>query len=499
MRTKCLFDVRSRGGLRGPRAGFLCLCWAAPAAAQCVPAWSGLNGGLFGESFALATADDDAAGPRPVALFVGGAFHTLAWVPAERIARWDGWTASAVGAWPHIANEGVEELHGYAAAGRVPAGLYAGGHFTTAGGPIPVDNLARWLAPAWFDVGGGVTSPTYYSVVFAARVLDLGTGASRSPALHAGGYFEVAGGVPVTSGAVWDGSSWSPLGTPLTPWPGTQPSVWTLAQYDDDGPGPRQPGLYAGGSFRYAGGVEAWNIARWDGAAWEPLNLGASDAVTSLCVFDEDGPGPGRPALFAGGFFTAVGGPVGGPNSLTVVGLARWDGQQWSRVGGWQHGGVRAMAVYDEDGPGQLPPSLYVGGFWVAIPGHPAANRVARWDGSQWHVLGAGVGGASASSVEAMAVFDEDGPGPNPGGLYVAGRFYYAAGIESWNIARWGCPLPPTPCYPDCNADGTLNLADLGCFQTKFATGNAYADCNSDGALNLADFGCFQTRFALGC
>jgi hypothetical protein len=26
-----------------------------------------------------------------------------------------------------------------------------------------------------------------------------------------------------------------------------------------------------------------------------------------------------------------------------------------------------------------------------------------------------------------------------------------------------------------------------------------YADCNGDGVLNLADFGCFQTKFALGC
>jgi hypothetical protein len=54
-------------------------------------------------------------------------------------------------------------------------------------------------------------------------------------------------------------------------------------------------------------------------------------------------------------------------------------------------------------------------------------------------------------------------------------------------------------CYPDCNTDGQLNLADFGCFQTRFALGEPYADCNGDGALNLADFGCFQTSFALGC
>jgi hypothetical protein len=54
-------------------------------------------------------------------------------------------------------------------------------------------------------------------------------------------------------------------------------------------------------------------------------------------------------------------------------------------------------------------------------------------------------------------------------------------------------------CYPDCNGDGVLGLADFGCYQTRFALQDPYADCNGDGLLNLADFGCFQTRFALGC
>ncbi|MCC6659737.1 MAG: EF-hand domain-containing protein [Phycisphaerales bacterium] len=57
----------------------------------------------------------------------------------------------------------------------------------------------------------------------------------------------------------------------------------------------------------------------------------------------------------------------------------------------------------------------------------------------------------------------------------------------------------PVVCYPDCNGDGALNLADFGCFQTNFALGDPYADCNADGVLNLADFGCFTTTFALGC
>ncbi|MCC6660624.1 MAG: hypothetical protein IT437_07030 [Phycisphaerales bacterium] len=57
----------------------------------------------------------------------------------------------------------------------------------------------------------------------------------------------------------------------------------------------------------------------------------------------------------------------------------------------------------------------------------------------------------------------------------------------------------PPPCYPDCNGDAILNLADFGCFTTKFALQDSYADCNGDGVRNLADFGCFTTKFALGC
>ena len=54
-------------------------------------------------------------------------------------------------------------------------------------------------------------------------------------------------------------------------------------------------------------------------------------------------------------------------------------------------------------------------------------------------------------------------------------------------------------CYPDCNGDDALTVADYGCFQTAFVLGEMYADCNQDGILTVADFGCFQTQFALGC
>jgi hypothetical protein len=54
-------------------------------------------------------------------------------------------------------------------------------------------------------------------------------------------------------------------------------------------------------------------------------------------------------------------------------------------------------------------------------------------------------------------------------------------------------------CYPDCNGDGALTVADFGCFQTLFVSGSCYADCNGDGVRTVADFGCFQTKFVTGC
>jgi hypothetical protein len=78
---------------------------------------------------------------------------------------------------------------------------------------------------------------------------------------------------------------------------------------------------------------------------------------------------------------------------------------------------------------------------------------------------------------------------------------YYASSGSIVGDIRQIAPitLPVVVCYADCNGDGALNLADFGCFQTKFALQDPYADCNGDGVRNLSDFGCFQTKFALGC
>src|SRR5690606_27259173 len=175
--------------------------------------------------------------------------------------------------------------------------------------------------------------------------------------------------------------------------------------------------LYVAGSFDRADGAPIYNIARWDGETWEPVGRGLNTTVESLCVFDEDGPGPKRPALFAGGQFSRE---VGGePQSL--IRIARWDGSAWTDVGGWLSDGVvRDMVVWAHDGPGPARESLYIGGKFPILPDLSPANSVARWDGTHWHAVGGGVTGFGAGTgASALGVFDEDGPAPNPGGLYV--------------------------------------------------------------------------------
>jgi hypothetical protein len=137
--------------------------------------------------------------------------------------------------------------------------------------------------------------------VFVLTVFDDDGDGPNPPALYAGGWFTMAGGVPANNIAKWDGTSWSPLGQ------GVNDQVWDLAVFDDDGPGPRPPALYVGGYFTTAGGQPANRLARWDGSSWEPVGGGINGDVEALAVFDDDGAGPHLPALFVGGLFTVAG------------------------------------------------------------------------------------------------------------------------------------------------------------------------------------------------
>jgi hypothetical protein len=159
--------------------------------------------------------------------------------------------------------------------------------------------------------------------------------------------------------------------------------------------------------------------------------------------------------------------------------IVRWTGTSWASLGA----GINAQALVLRYLPSG---DLMAGGHFTFAGGAPA-NRIARWDGTAWSALGDGAD-AYVMGLEALP----------SGDLIVGGGFASAGGSPADRIGRWGCP-PVAPCYPDCNADRSLTIADFGCFQAKFVTGDPYADCNASGSLTIADFGCFQAKFAAGC
>jgi hypothetical protein len=237
------------------------------------------------------------------------------------------------------------------------------------------------------------------------------------PALYVGGYFNTAGGVPASKVAKWDGSSWSALGSGMTPGGGVE----ALAVHDD-GSG---PALYAGGGFSSAGGVAASNIAKWNGSSWSPVGNGRGGAVLALAVFDDGG----GPELYAGGYFTILGG-------VTAQPIARWDGSSWSPLGMGVNDAVVALAAHD-DGGGS---SLYVAGIFT-LAGGMAVNRIAKWDGASWLPLGSGLSG-TAFDLEAH----DDGSGA---ALYAGGSFDSAFDSGDTFLAKWGCDsVPPTVSCP---------------------------------------------------
>ena len=126
------------------------------------------------------------------------------------------------------------------------------------------------------------------------------------------------------------------------------------------------------------------------------------------------------PALYVGGAFGTAGG-------ASASRIARWDGSSWTPLGAGVSGvaaATHALAIFD-DGSGA---ALYAAGHFT-MAGGASANRIARWDGSSWTPLGSG----TDDRVYALAAYD-DGSGAV---LYGGGGFIEAGGVPVSNLAAW--------------------------------------------------------------
>ena len=271
--------------------------------------------------------------------------------------------------------------------------VYIGGCFSAAGTNDDfVNRIAMWNGSSWSPLGTGVNG----------YVLALAVSGTN---LYAGGMFGSAGGVAANNIAIWNGASWSPLGSGVTGLSGGY--VFALAVSGTN--------LYVGGLFTNAGGVPANNIAVWNGSSWSAVGsgvgIGSPDRVTALAVSGTN--------LYVGGSFTNVG-------SVAANNIAVWNGSSWSTlaggvsspygVKGGYSGNVESLVVSGTN--------LYVGGEFTSAGGVPA-NNIAVWNGASWSTVDGGVNG----SVGAMLL--------NGTNLYVGGGFTDAGDVPANDIAVW--------------------------------------------------------------
>ena len=105
---------------------------------------------------------------------------------------------------------------------------------------------------------------------------------------------------PTQAQCSWSGPSTGPAGP-----------VVAMVAWDPDGPGPLPESLVVGGTFSFAAGQAANNVAIWNGAQWATLGQGLGGEVRTLAVYQGQ--------LLAGGRFTTSG-------TTPVPYLARWTG-----------------------------------------------------------------------------------------------------------------------------------------------------------------------------
>jgi len=199
--------------------------------------------------------------------------------------------------------------------------------------------------------------------------------------------------------AKWNGTDW------IYPGFGTSGLGFfaTLEVYNSD--------LYVGGGFFSAAGIGASNIFKWDGSNSDYAGSGTDDEVDFLHVYNGE--------LYASGYFEVAGG-------ISVNGLAKWNGTNWSSVGTgvFECGGTCAGKVYAY---AEFQGDLYVGGKFTDAGGI-SANGIAKWNGTNWSAVGAGVTG-SFPNVYALTVYNNN--------LYAAGDFTIAGGNAANYIAMW--------------------------------------------------------------
>jgi len=294
-------------------------------------------------------------------VYAGGLFTNATGVAVASIAKWDGRNWSPL-------NDGIRLLSGIR--GNVSAlalagnELYVGGYFEYTG-KVSSPHLAKWNISTnqWSAIRNGRANGIPGNVrAIAASGKDV----------YVGGELYSAGTVRVNNIARWDGKKWSGLGSGVG---GRVNAIFI------DG-----NNIYVAGDFSAAGGVAADKIAKWDGRKWSGIGGGvpsdySGQEVSTIAALNDD--------VYVGGNFSEIGNPIN-----KISNFAKWDGRDWSVVGGKVNQPVLAMTVAGEN--------IFIAG-WFAKIGNLNANGVAKWDGKNWSTISSSRNAAKSIELSASS------------------------------------------------------------------------------------------------
>lgn len=238
-----------------------------------------------------------------------------------------------------------------------PDGLiYAGGSFTNCHGVAAADHIAVWDGSAWAAVGTPLGAASVITTVWCFVFDSEGN-------LYIGGDFtDWASAAPSALDYVvmWDGTSYSAIGS------GGTGEVFAVEVDVDDN-------LFIGGDFlNWAADADADYLAWWNGSAWAAVNDTAfNDRVLALEYDDSDG------LLYIGGEFTDA------ASITTADFIVTWNRQAFAAVGSGLTSSLANPAIRDlHIAPDGI---LYAVGYRIETAGGiTLQDSVMQWNGSSW-------------------------------------------------------------------------------------------------------------------
>ncbi|MCA8974190.1 MAG: hypothetical protein KDC98_05680, partial [Planctomycetes bacterium] len=183
--------------------------------------------------------------------------------------------------------------------------------------------------------------------------------------------------------------------------PNDPPAVRVAIPWDPDGPGPEPERIAIGGDWLYLLGQNSIHAGSYDPDHNSYGRLYGLSWGANTAVTTLCAMPNGE--LIAGGYFAVA-------TTFPDDHIARWDGTQWNEIGAGLPSPPNALAV--------LP-----SGNIVAAE---SAGLLKQWDGTSWQLLG----GGTNLSVQSLRVL------PN-GDLIAGGAFTLAGNVAAFHIARW--------------------------------------------------------------